>query len=395
MPKVTDKANTRILFPVGRRESLATEKRLLKYPKRLAEYGYTVDILVNDDKTKEASTELYSNKKGINIIRAKNEERFWTMVQRDSFAKSFIKLYHDIVVPGTDFKFWKQVAFDDFLWHVSSHVYPRITEEYDLIIFPIPSFSEPPIASDDVFYSNVIFYAKENNVPIVGLQIYPIYDIPPIFTGIIDFFIVKEEYEKNYYKDLGISDEKIHIIEEISDNYCIATVEEPYKNLIFQGNISLAKDCLGIIIMNNSKNRTQIHAIIETLATLNIKKSVFFAFLNYTVKQLHENDVFDDLIAPVLRNKIGKYHRVEAGSTIKALMSCDVIIATSYVLPLSFAGEYGKTGIVYNPLKEEIPHIKDVTFTHTTDALAETVMKQYFKKQRTKNLADIVDDILK
>ena len=134
MHKIRHKAVTKILLPLGEKELNATDYRILSCIDSLSAQGYYVDILTYNDELFNKIQERCKNIKNVNILITKRESRFWTMKQRDSFAKTFISLYHDIILPGTNFKFWKQVAFDDFLWHVSTEVFPRITEKYDLVL---------------------------------------------------------------------------------------------------------------------------------------------------------------------------------------------------------------------------------------------------------------------
>ncbi len=394
MHSIKDKTVKKILLPLGEKELNATDYRILNCVDSLSAQGYYVDILTYNEEIFNKIQERCKNVINVNILIMNREFRFWTMKQRDSFAKTFISLYHDIIVPGTDFKFWKQVAFDDFLWHVTTEIFPKITGKYDLVLFPIPSFEEPPPGTCDVFYTNVFYYAKENNVPIAGLQIFPIYDIPPIFPRIIDYFIVKEDYEKDYYKSIGISEKNIFILEEIKGSYCLSTVEDSYKSLMLNKEISVDKDTLGIVIINHTKNRVQLQEIVNTIAELNIKKSVYFVLRNYSVRDLHENDIFNDYMKPHLEKKLKRFYTVEPGATVKALMSSDVIIATNYILLLGFAGRYNKKGIVYNPLRMEVPQVKDITFTTSREVLRDTILSQYKKKQATLMLDDIIKGIL-
>lgn len=394
MHRNRDKTVKKILLPLGEKELNATDYRIINCLDSLSAQGYYVDILTYDGEIFNKIEERCKNIKNVNILITKRECRFWTMKQRDSFARTFIGLYHDIVVPGTDFKFWKQVGFDDFLWHVTTDIFPRITGKYDLILFPIPSFEEAPTGTCDVFYTNVFYYAKENNVPVAGLQVFPIYDIPPIFPRIIDYFIVTEDYEKDYYISIGIREENIFVIEDIKGSYWLSTVEDSYKNLMLNREISVDKDTLGIVVVNHTKNRVQLHEIIDTIAELNIKKSVYFAMRNYAVRDLHENDIFNDFMKPHLEKKLKRFYTVEAGGTVKALMSCDVIIATNYILLLGFGARYSKMGIVYNPLKMEVPQIKDITFTTSRHVLRDAILSQYKRKQETLTLDNIIKGIL-
>lgn len=383
----------KILFPIGEREFFATGERLANLVLRITDASYRVDIVTYKDYLADKLKQKFEGNRLVTVSLLSPEFRFWTMAQRDNFAKDFIKLNYDIITPGTDMKFWKQVAFDDFLWHVSASVFPAITEHYDLVLFPIPSLEEYN-GPGDIFSTNILFYAKDNNVPVTAIQVFPIYDIPPIFPRLMDYFIVKEEYEKEYLKGAGVKEERIFVLTDIKDSYCISTVEDPYKNMIFEEQVYPDKDTMSIVVVNHSRNRLQICQILEAIGELNIKKLVFFCFLNFAVKELHEKDVFKDMIEPCLKKNIKHYATVEAGGLIKALMISDMIVATSYIVPLTFAQRYNKTGVVYNPLKKEFPYIKNVSFTATKDALKDYILKQYSKKQSLLTITDIIRSIL-
>jgi hypothetical protein len=387
--------NKRILFPLGERELLATQDRLLHCPPRVARYGYQVDVMTYKPEILEKAKERYKNIKGINIILVEPEFRFWTMQQRDSFAKTFIRFYHDIVISGTDFRFWKQVGFDDFLWNVSGNIYPKITEKYDLVVFPIPSEEEPPPNMCDSFYTNIFFYAKENSIPILGLQIYPIYDTPEIFLKTIDYFMVKDQIEKEFYQSLGVPEERLFLIEEIKDSYNITTVEDPYQQLIYQLEVPLDEEALGIAVINHPRYRSQIHEVINAIAETEIRKSVFFVFREYTVRDMTEEEIFDVLTKPLLDKGIKQYYKVDPGGLIKAMIHCDVMIAVHYMLPLSFASRYKKTGIVYNPLIKKIDQIKDVIVVNSKRALQTTLIELYERKKKRKNFGNIIRRIVK
>lgn len=383
----------RVLFPVGDREAVATDWRLFSLVKRLVRDGCEVDIVTYGEEVFQRAKQMLDGCPGVNFMYRNDSERFWTMAQRDSFAQTFIKLNHDLVVPGMDFKYWKMVGFDDFLWNTSSNVFPEITKDYDVLLFPTPSFEEPPSTKGDVFYTHMIFHAKENNIPIVALQIYPVNDTPPIYHKMLDHYLVREDYEKDYYWQCGIDPERITVIDDIKDNYSISTIQDSYKALTLNDSLDVPRDHIGIMLVNHGKNRAQLHEIIEAIGEVDVPKSVFFVFLQYAVKELHEQDIFNDLTKPILERVVKNFYTVETGAMIKALMLCDVVVSTNYIVPLSFAGQYGKAGVVYNPLKTEILNYKDVCFTNSIEALKEEILKQYERKQNMATIPDVIKEI--
>lgn len=389
------KRTKRILLPIGERELISTGGRLPKLAERLASQGYSVDLLAHTEALYEKLQECCKEGDRVKVLSTRQDERFWTMIQRDRFAKTFIRLTHDIVIPGTDMKFWKATGFDDFLWNVSPGVYPKITQKYDLVLLPIPSVEEGPSTSCDVFFTHVIYYAKENKVPVAGLQIYPVCDNPPIYANMLDYFVVREEFERDFLQDSGIQEDRIFLLDDRKDNYCLSLVEDPYRALVIDSEFSFGNDQLGIVLVNHPMNRIQLNEIIDLVAEIDVKKYFFFCFVDYAVKELHEKDIFNDFIMPNLKNKIRQFYTVEAGGIIRALMLSDVIIATTYIMGVGFAKTYKKKGIVYNPLKPTVSHFEDVLFTHSKQAVKEAILEQYQKKQRISTIVDIVGRILK
>ncbi|MFZ5861386.1 MAG: hypothetical protein ACOYXR_00855 [Nitrospirota bacterium] len=392
MPKNAPPRNAarRILFPLGEKEHQSTGGRVLKLAGALADAGHRVDILTCHDGLAQAATESYHGRPEVRVRLTKADERFWTMAQRDNFAKTFIKLTHDIVIPGTDMKLWKMVGFDDFLWNVSASVFPKITESYDLMVFPIPSFHEHPSPIQDVFYTNVMFYAKEHRVPVAGLLLYPTSDVPPIFPKLLDYYIVKDERERGALTADGASADRVFVLEDLKERYCIDTIEDVYMQHTFDKEIAVPADHLGIVIVNHVRNRQQLLEVFAVIGKLGVPTTVFFVFLNFAVKELHEKDIFDDLLKPTLDKTIGAYYSVDSAGMIRALMLSDAMVATQPMLQLSFGARYRKTGIVYNPLARAVGSGDDVGFAGSPDALRRMLLEAYERKQRRMTLSNIV-----
>ena len=260
----------RILFAVGGRDSGVTNHRVARLVKSLAADQYSLDVVSCDEGLINEYKDIFKDQHNIRLAYLRQNERFWTMAQRDAFAKTFIKLNHDMAVPGMDLKFWKMTGFDDFLWNTSSSVFPDIAEHYDAVMMPIPSFSEGPTINCDVFYTHVVFHAKQNGIPIVGLQIYPIYDIPPVYPKVIDHFVVKDEMESKYFMDHGIPVERISVIGDVGENYCLSTVQDEYKNLALDDELRVPRDTLGIVVVNHSRNRSQLYDVLDSIGEIDV-----------------------------------------------------------------------------------------------------------------------------
>jgi len=393
-PAAAPRAKPRVLFAMGEREINATSMRLMRYPKLIAALGYQVDVITHDVPIKEQLDQYYGNVEGVTTLLLQQEDRFWTMRQRDGFAQTFIKLYQDMPLPGTDIPFWKLVAFDDFLWHVTRTVQAPLQGEYQAVFMPIPSTLERPRESTDVFYTNMVYYCKQQGVPLVGIQIYPITDIPAIYVDVPDYWLVDRAAKARYFIDQGMAPERVFTVDGLKDGYCISTVDDPFLTMVVQDQLKVNKDTFAIAIVNHSSNRMQIKEIIETLGSLKQKKAIFFVFVGIAVRELTERSLFDELLKPVLEEHAQEFYTVENGGVMRALMLSDVIISTSYILPLSFAPKYGKTSVVYNPLRDAAAYVEGVQFATGRGELAAICNVAWERKQAEIHLADVLKRII-
>jgi hypothetical protein len=385
----------RILFPLGEKENSSVQERLLHLPLRLAKAGFNVDVVTYKEELHEKAGSFYKDTSNVKTIFLKSKPLIWSPQQRDDFVRIYIKHTFDLFIPGTDLKYWKTSAFDDFRGHIASHAFSIPEDDYALLLMPVPSSDEPPSTECDVFYSTFIFYAKERGIPVAGLQIYPVLHTPVIYLKVIDYFIVKELFEKQYYEKRGVDRQRIFLLNTPDENYCVCTVEDTYKNLMFDKQFNLQSDEVSILIVNHPKYRQQINEVLQTLSKLNIKKSVFFYKTGYHVRELSEDQIVDEIIRPFLEKVGGKYYIVQEGSIAKLIMICDVIIATTYIVPLTFAAQYNKAAIVYNPLKKAATLEGGVSFLNDKNALKEVITGQMHKKQQFNSISHIVRGIIK
>jgi hypothetical protein len=144
------------------------------------------------------------------------------------------------------------------------------------------------------------------------------------------------------------------------------------------------------LIVNHPKYRPQIKEALEALSQLNIKKSVFFLQRGYDVRELSEEKIIEEIIKPSLERVGGRYYVVKEGALVKLLMLCDVIIATTYIIPLSFAAKYNKLAIVFNPLKYAITLEEGVSFLNDKKTLIKAIAAHFSEKQKYNSIVDIV-----
>lgn len=378
-----------ILFVVAEREVAATSTRLLQVPLRLAAMGYHVDVITQDEAFIPKLTAFFQDNPSVTLIRLEPESRLWTMQQRDGFAKTFIKLFYELKIPGSDMYFWKSVAFDDFLWNVSRTVLPDIEQQYDSVWMPIPSSAERPNERSDVMYTAAAFYCKQKVVPLIGLLVYPVTDMAPIYLRIADYWIVANGLEGRFFTDKGIKPERVMELDGLLDRYCISSVDDAFSSLALEDKLKTGKDTLAISIINHPSNRMQIKEIIRVVGRLKKPIKLFFVFVGNNVREFTELNVFDDLIAPLIRQEIGDYYSVEIGGLMRVVMASDVIVSTSYIIPLSFAKRYGKCSIVYDPLSEPSAFIENVEQLADMRSLQRRLREAWDGKQNQTWLEDV------
>jgi len=383
----------RILFPLARIDVEATQGRVFGLAARLASKGAHVDVMSHHEDTVERAKKRLANLENVRVIHNTSRPVHWTPQRRDDIVRAFIKDNMDLRIPGTDMPYWKSAAFDDFRGHVSAHTFDPLAKDYDLIMLPIPSMDESPALEADVLVSNCFFHAKENSIPVLGLQIYPALQSPRIYYRLLNHILVRSEVEADVYRRGGVPSERLYVLGDDRDCYCLNAIEDVYKNLLFDEKIKVEKNELFIVITNHSRYRAQVIETIKAIAKLPFPAVVCFVKVQFEVRDLHEDQIFDELIKPHL-DKLGKYYMSDITAIGKLSMLCDVSIATTYVTPLLFAAQYGKGAVVYNPIRAHAGRQDGIEFITREDALRHHLTAEYARKQARANVIDIVGEIV-
>ncbi|HHQ41498.1 MAG TPA: hypothetical protein ENK20_04315 [Chromatiales bacterium] len=360
-------AEPRALFVVGEREASATSLRVLQVPARLARAGWRVDLLTESEAVAAQARERYGEEPRVEVTVARFDDRFWTMRQRDAFAKTFIRLYSDLVVPGTDMPFWKMVAFDDFLWHVSRYSMARIEGTHDAVVLAAPSAYERPRDQADVMYTNAVYHARRLGVPAIGLQVYPHTDLPALLVQVLDEWVVGDEQAAAHLLEQGVGRERVHLPADPLERHLLASVGDPLLERLLDPGLEAPDGTLTVSLINHPSNRLQLRQAIEAVGRVPGEKRVFFCFVGLNVRELTEEDVFEDLLAPALRERVGTYYTVGTQSMMPVLLASDVIVSTNYLRPLALAARYGRCAVVFDPLREPVANL-DERVRQLTDA---------------------------
>lgn len=387
-------AARRVLMVAARVDVDATQGRYLWLVRRLAEAGYAVDVMTHAEEVEQRAREQLNSVANVKVIRNKAKQVYWPPHRRDDIVKTFIKQNSDLIVPGTDLPYWKTAAYDDFRGHVSSYTFDPLDPDYDLVMASFPSVDEPPAMEADVLLSTALFHAREHGIPLAGIQIYPARQCPRNYQRLFDHLIVRNEDERNYYVHSGIAPESLWVLSDPRDNYAVTTIEDTYRNFMYDESLPSRKEELGIVIVNNARFRAQVIQAITAIGECPFAKTLCFVKLKYEIREISEDQIFDELVKPHLDALGREYYIADITSVPKLAMVFDVMIATTFIAPLTFARNYGKGAVVFNPLRVHAGEEQGVSLLSRTRDLKEYLTTLYASKQRTTGIVDAVRGIL-
>ncbi|MBF0344891.1 MAG: hypothetical protein HQL06_11750 [Nitrospirae bacterium] len=383
---------SKMLIPLGEGEMQATNGRLIFVAKTLAVKGHTIDIITYSKSVFNFASDVLKEVKSTRVIHVSNQPLNYHHIP--SLVNTFIKLTYDMYLPQTDLKLYKVTAFDDFRGHIASFTYPEVDlSAYNMVLLPIPSIEIPPLNDSDIFYSTVCFYAKDNKIPIIGLQVFPVIQTPPIFLTVIDYLIIKEEYEKEFLKEYGFDLDKAFVLNYDMETYFVNTVEDKYLDFLLDPIVEVPKEELAILVINHPRLRFCVKDILEVIGPMNIPKTLFFLKRKFVIRELSEEEIINDLFIDDIKKVKGRSFVMESDAKGNLLMISDIIISPSYLSTLGFAADYNKLCIVYNPLNDKGIFEKNVTFISSKEALRKMVMLGYEKKKLLVCLSDIITSV--
>ncbi|MBF0608528.1 MAG: hypothetical protein SFH39_13370 [Candidatus Magnetobacterium sp. LHC-1] len=380
---------SKLLLPLGEGEMQSTNGRLVFIARSLAARGHSIDVITYSKSVFNFAGDVLKDHKNIRAIHVGSQPLNYYHIP--SLVNTFIKLTYDMHLPQTDLKLYKVTAFDDFRGHISSFTYPAIDlSAYDMVLLPIPSIEIPPLNDCDIFYSTVCFYAKDKKIPIIGLQVFPVIQTPPIFFRVVDYLIIKEEYEREFLEGYGFDTTRAFVLNYDSEAYFADTVEDKYLDFLLEPIVEVPKEELAILVINHPRLRFCIREIIEVVGALNIPKTLFLLKRKFVIRELSEDDIIRDLFMDAIKRVKGRSFIMESDAKSNLLMISDVIISPSYLSTLGFASKYNKLSIVYNPLNDKEVFQKGVTFINDKETLKRAVLQGYENKRSVTSVSDIV-----
>ena len=381
----------KLLFPIGERDYETTQGRIGHLVKGLSK-TFRVELITNSKRVyDDVNQKLGPNQ---NTIVTFVEPKFLplTFDYRDNLAKIFVQYTHDLFLPNTDLKIWKTAAFDDFWGHISTCAFPEIQAvDADVVMFPLMSHDDAPWEETDIFYTTLLFMGKEAGIKVVGYQLYPVFNGVKLMPQLMDAIIVRREFEREFHVKMGIAPEKVHLLTEEKDIYSLSTIEDTYKNHIYNSQIEISRDEVAIVVCNHGKLRPQIIEIFKAIEESKIPAVLFLLKRDFVIRELQEDDIIKDLFFDPIRRIGCRFYLVEQSSLVPIAMTSDVVIAPTYVVPLEFAARYGIQAWVYNPCYDPLPDVNGVSFMNRLEDLTASLKRVYEEKKRKVGVVDILN----
>ncbi len=385
----------KILLPVIESDYRSTEKRLFNIAKGLSEH-FVVEFLTISKDTCEDIKNKAADCRNITAEFIEPGLIPLTLDFRSHLVKVFVQYTNDLFIPDTDLKLWKTAAFDDFWGHLSaSSLDESSLEDTDLVLLPLMSFDNNPSENDDVFYTSLLFRAKEAGVKVAGYQLYPVFQGHKLMTLMVDALIVKKEYERQFYVNMGVAADDIFLLTDAKDKYSISTITDAYKDNLYNAQIPIRRDELAVVVINHSKFRPCIREIVRAIGDAKVPVVLFLVKRSYGIKDLTEDQIIEDFYYEDIIKAGCRFYKVESESMVPVIMISDVVISPAYVAPVELAARYEKKSIVYNPFYDTVPDVEGTAFIGDRQHLSSALKKAYKEKQMTVGMADAISAILR
>lgn len=386
----------KILLPISERDYDSTNKRFFYLIKSLSE-NFIVEVLTISKEVLDDINNRLEPSMNVTAGLIETQNLPFTLDFRTNLVKVFIQYTYGLFIPQTDLKLWKTAAFDDFWGHISTCSLKELpTIDSDLVMLPLMTYDDTPIEEMDVFYTSILFRAKEAGIKVAGYQLYPVFQGLKLMVAVTDAIVVRKEYEKKFYiDDMGIPSEKIHLLTDQKDIYSLSTIDDAYKNNMYNSQIPIGRGELAIVVCNHVKYRPLIRKIIKAIGEAKIPVVLFLSKREYQVKDLNEDQIIESFYFEDIKNIGCRFFVVDSPSTVTVAMISDVIISPTYVAPVEFAARHEKKAFVYNPFYEAIPDVEGTVFFNKSEDLTEALKKAYKEKKQTVGISDIASFIMR
>lgn len=382
----------KVLFVLGDNELQATNGRLVYIARSLADRGYQVDIMGCTETVATYVSGIYKDNASVRVILAGSQ--MLPIEHTVSLVNTYVKLCYDMVIPHTDLKFYKVTAFDDFRGHLADFIFPGIdVTPYRAVLLPLPSVESPPLPETDIFLSTLCFHAKEKGIPLVGVQLFPLAQTPPVIMRSLDYLIVKDKRELLRLDEYRVDREKTFLLNYDKEVYYLDTTDDRYRDFTLESSISIPKNELAVLLINHHRLRFCVKEVLEVMGSLDIPRTLFFMKRKFVVRELTEEDVFKEFYLDDIKSFKFRTYVLDPDNKGAFIMLCDAIVSPAHLSTLDFAAEYGKLAVIYNPLSEENVHNEDIVCVNGKESLKKALLDLYARKQSCLGYADIFDRI--
>ena len=386
----------KLLFPLSERDYFATSARICHMLNELSKHFIMEVLTISKKVYDDINEKLDITSSNMRARLIGGESQPVTYAVRDDLAKSFVEHTYDMVLPGTGLKLWKTTAFDDFWGHISGFYFPEIAGiDADMLLFPLMNYDESISDEVDVFYTTLLFDAKEAGIKVAGYQVYPVVESGMLMARLTDALIVRQEYEKQFYVKKGIAPEKIWVLTDSKDIYSLSTIEDVYKNHLYDSQIAIERSELGVVVFNHARFRPQLREVLRVITETEIPVALFLVKRNIVVREFTEDKIIEGVFLNDLKKIKGRFCVVGSDSVVPVVMTSDVVISPSYISPIEFAAQQGKDAWIYNPVNDPMPEVNGIRFIKSPDNLAQSLKTAYKRKLDTIGMTDIINALQK
>lgn len=385
----------KILVPLCERDYLVTEKRFIYILQSLSS-SFAIEVCTDSKEVLEDITGKLSGFPNAAVRLIEPVRLPLGLDFRTNLVKIFVQYAYDLFIAHTDLKLWKVAAFDDFWGHIAHSSFDALSVlDADAVLLPLLSYDDTPPEEMDVFYTSVLFKAKEKGIAVVGYQLYPVFQGLKLMPLLVDAVVVTKEYERAFYLEQGLSAERLHLLTAAKDVYALSSIDDTYKNHLFNSQIPVREHELAVVVHNHAKYRPQIREIIKAVGDTGLPVVLLFVKRDYHVRELKEDEIIQDFYFDDIKATGCRFYLVETQSTVPVIMTADTVVSPTYIAPVEFAARYGKKTYVYNPFYEVRTDVEGTVFINTPKDLTAALRRAYDAKQRSVGMIKTMNAILR
>ena len=122
------------------------------------------------------------------------------------------------------------------------------------------------------------------------------------------------------------------------------------------------------MLINHVKGRQQTLKLLKHLKKRRLSATLFFCFINYAVKDLHEKDIFNTMILPVVKDLKIPFYTIDINQMHQVMSFCDVMVANCHQEILNYFLTLGGKSCIIGEYAQPICGNKDIgVFSNVED----------------------------